>query len=147
MTAVTFSASGSTLDASSPLPTVHNNTYNAVALGANLTLTAAQLVNGYVFNADGAGFSILMPNPSLVVAYITSIGQTPAVGMRFPPLLLRDAAGGGTLTLAQSADGNFTVAGDATGLVLTGEPGVVYSVLTNVGAGTEAAKGFLVKAS
>jgi len=105
--------------------TASQGVYNAA--GGLATLTAAQLLGGYVYvGAAGGNVALTLPGAAAVQAALLAKGITSAAGLRLQPILVMDTdAGANTITVTAGA--GETVHGTA---VINNDSAAIHYVFT-----------------
>lgn len=98
------------------------------------TLTATQVLGGYIQVTPTAASSLTLPTAALLVAGLKSI-KTPAVGDTLDCMVVNTSAGAFAITVLAGSSG--TVRGSAP-TIAQNKSGRIFFYLTNVTASTEA---------
>jgi len=96
---------------------------------ATATLTAAQLLGGFINSAPGAGITLTLPTAANMVAGMKGC----KVGDSFQTVIENTSGGANAITLAA---GGATLRGGTS--IAQNKSALLFGVITNVGAGTEA---------
>jgi len=108
---------------------VVQGTYDAA--GGAQSVSAAELLGGYVYNgAAGGGVALTLPAVADVIAALAAKDITAAAGMRLPSMVIR-VSDANNLTVTGNTGTTVVAQGDA---VLNAEIGMVHLVFTSASA-------------